>query len=174
MKIWTLLAVFVFLMPFVLAEVECNEVLVANFNYDNGVLSYKEKITKCGYTPDRNLQPEDGYRADLLSIDNEVLHSFKFDIPLKVNVDFSDPLLKTLAGGLIILNETDFALIFPYFDDAKSIVIYNPRGYEVLSAPLIEEQFMEQKSLLWLLLLLLLLLVVGYSIYRYYKNKQSV
>lgn len=168
MKRTVLFLVFILLMPIVAA----GRVFVVKFNYDDGLITYKDKVIKYGYAPDRRIQPLEGYRAEMVSIDDNVLYSFKFDIPLRLNVDLSDS-EKALSGGMLILNETDFALVFPYYDRAKSIVIYNPRGYDVLIIPLIEEQFMQQKSSLWFLVLIVLLLIVGYMIYKHYRNKQS-
>ena len=152
------------------AEVECSKVFVVKFNYDNGYITYKDKIIKCGYSPDRLIQPLEGYRAELISIDNKPLYSFKFDIPLITNFDISDPIVKSLSGGMVVLNETDFALIFPYYDKVKSIRIYNPRDYEVATIPLIEEQFTQKKSTLWFLILIILLLMASYIVYQHYRK----
>ena len=171
MKIFVFALMLIFLVPFVFGEVECSKVFVVKFNYDGGLVAYRDRVIKCGYAPDRVIQPEEGYRAEMISKDGEVLYSFRFEVPLKVNFDLSDPIVKSLSGGMLILNETDFALIFPYYDEAKSIVIYNPRDYEVLSIPLVEEQFIQKRSSLWFLLLVVLLLVSGYMIYRHYKKE---
>lgn len=171
MKTRLLLLLFILLVPAVLAEVECSKVFVVKFNYDNGIITYRDRVIKCGYAPDRKIQPVDGYRAEMISIDDEVLYSFKFQIPLRLNFDLSDPIVKSLSGGMLILNETDFALIFPYYDKVESIVIYNPRDYEIVKIPLIEEQFIQEKSL-WLVLVLgVILLCVSYIVYRHYKKK---
>ncbi len=174
MRIKCLLLVFVFLIPIVFAEVECSNVFVVKFNYDNGIITYRDKVVKCGYAPDRKIQPVEGYTAEMISVNNDVLHSFKFNVPLKLNIDLSDPIMKSLSGGMLILNETDFALIFPYYDDAKSIIIYNPREYEVVTIPLIEEQFIQEKASLWFLVLLFMVLVAAYLIYKKYKTTKNL
>jgi len=166
-----LLLMFALLLPIVMAE-ECSRVFVVNFNYDNGIVAYKDKVMKCGYAPDRSIQPVEGYTAEMISIDDEVLYSFKFNIPLRFNFDFSDPIMKSLSGGMLILNETDFALIFPYYDKVKSIIIYNPREYEVVTIPLIEEQFIQRRSFWWVFWIVLLL-VVSYIAYRYYRTRRG-
>lgn len=170
MKISLLFILFILAASIVLAEVECNKVFVVKFNYDNGLITYGDKVIKCGYAPDRKLQPEEGYTAEIISEDNQPLYSFKFEIPLRINFDLSDPIVKSLSGGMLILNETDFALIFPYYDKAKSILIYNPRGYKIVTTPLIEEQFVQQRSLWWVLVLITLLLIAGYKIYTHYRK----
>ncbi len=169
MKIEITILFIILLIPITFAEVECNKVLIVNFNYDNGVINYKDKITKCGYYPDKPTQPEEGYTAQLLSIDNEVLYSSKFEIPLKLNIDLSTA-AKGLSGGLVILNETDFALIFPYYDKARSIVVLNPKKYEILTISLTEEQFIQKKSFWWMLGLILILFGFVYMIYRRRKH----
>jgi len=174
MRIRLLLLLFILLMPVVFAEVECSKVFVVKFNYDNGIITYRDRVIKCGYAPDRRIQPVEGYRAEIICIDNEVGDSFKFEIPLELNFDLSDPIVKSLSGGILILNETDFALIFPDCEDgAKSIVIYNPRDYEIVKIPLIEEQFIQKKSFWWLFILIILILTASYIIYKYYKPKRT-
>lgn len=171
MKTELLVLLCILLIPAAIAEVECSKVFVVKFNYDNGIITYRDRVIKCGYAPDRRIQPEEGYTAEMISVDDEVLYSFKFDVPLDFNFDFSDPIVKSLSGGMLILNETDFALIFPYYDKVKSIVIYNSRDYKVATIPLIEERFIQQRSFWWVLVLIVFLLVVGYMVYRYYKTK---
>jgi len=171
MKARLFVLLLILVVPIVMAEVECSKVFVTNFNYDNGLITYKDRVIKCGYAPDRKIQPEGCYRAEMISMGNDILESFRFCVPLKFNFDLSDPLVKSISGGMLILNSTDFALIFPYYDDAKSIVIYNPRDYEVLMVPLIEEQFIQVKSSFWWIILLVALLVVSYMVYRHYRGK---
>ncbi len=173
-KMKILLLLFILTIPLVIADVECSKVFVVKFNYDNGLITYRDRVIKCGYAPDRKIQPEEGYRAEIISINNKPLYSFKFEIPLKLNFDLSDPLLKSLSGGLLILNETDFALIFPYYDKASSIIIYNPRDYEILKIPLIEEKFIQKRPLWWVLILVMLLLIASYLTYTHYKKNPSL
>ncbi|MBW2989308.1 hypothetical protein KY358_03250 [Candidatus Woesearchaeota archaeon] len=174
MRLWMLLLLALLLVPAATAEVECSRVFVVRFNYDRGVISYRDKVVKCGYSPDRRLQPGSGYTAEVVSIAGDALHSFKFDVPLTLNFDSSDPIVKRLSGGMAVLNETDFALIFPYYDEASSIVIYNPRDYEVLRIPLIEEQFMQKRSsFLSLILGILALLIISFIAYRICRARPS-
>lgn len=174
-KINLLLLLFILALPLVIAEVKCSEIVVVNFNYDNGIITPLDKLVKCGYAPDRKLQPADGYKAEMLSVDNEILHSFKFKIPLDVNFDLNNPIAKIISGGMVILNTTDFALIFLYYDDAKSIIIYNPEDSNIATIPLIEEQFIQQRSVWWVLVLVILILAAIYLIYTHFrKPKQPV
>jgi hypothetical protein len=168
--------IFVLLIPVVSSSqddgVECSQAVVVNFNYDNGVIKYKDKVIKCGYAPDRALQPGEGYIAEMIDINNEVVYSFKFEVPLKVNFDSVDPLIKSLSGGYIELNETDFALIFPYYDEVKSIVVYNPRKYRILEVPLIEERLFFKRRSFWWVLVLAVLVIGAYLKYKQIKKKK--
>ncbi len=167
-----LLLLLIIAMPIAAANIECGDVFVVNFHYDNGVITYKDKVIKCGYAPDRKIQPDGCYTAELISLDDESLYSFNFCVPLNVNVDSSDS--GELSGGMIVLNETDFALIFPYYDQTKSIIIYNSRRYKVAEIPLTEEQFIQQRSWLWIWLLILLFLIAGYMAYRHHRRREEV
>ena len=171
-KVRLMILLLILVVPIVSANIECGDVFVVNFHYDNGVISYKDKVIKCGYAPDRRIQPEECYTAEMISIDGESLYSFDFCVPLNVNVDSSES--GELSGGMVVLNETDFALIFPYYDEAKSITILNPRKYQVLEVPLIEEQFIQKRSFWWVFLLILVVLIGSYIVYKHYKNKQIV
>lgn len=168
-----LLLLFILAIPIVTANIECSKVFVVNFNYNEGTIKYKDKVIKCGYAPDRKIQPVEGYKIEMFSIDNRVLYSFKFEVPLDLNFDLSTPVVKSLSGGMLILSETDFALIFPYYDDAKSIIIYNSRDYKLVTIPLIEEQFMQRRTFWWLLILILVVLIIAYIIYRHFRNVRN-
>ena len=150
---------------------DTGSVLVVNLDWNNGLLTYQDRIIKCGYSPDYALAPEDGYRAELVDLDGNPLTSFKFEIPDKEYREISDPVFKTISGGRIVLNETQFALVFPHFDNANKIVIYNPRDFKVLEVPLVEERFIEGRTSWWWLILILI--IVGSFAYYQYKKKQK-
>ena len=101
-------------------------IFVVSLNYNKSGISENEKMIKFGYYPDRKIQPEDGYIAELISDTNEILYSFRFEVPLKIYLDSSDEITKDISGGYILLDNVDFALVMPYFDNAKEIRIYRP------------------------------------------------
>lgn len=138
---------------------QTDKVLILNFHYKNGVLGIKNKLIKYGFYPDRKIQPKEGYKLEIWSSENKILYTFKFQLPTKIYVDHSKN--DTLEGGIIVLNETDFALILPYFDNAKVIKIYNPRGYKIITYALWTEKLSPKKLsyLLFSLFLLLILLI---------------
>lgn len=104
------------------------KIFVVSLNYNKGDISINDKVIKLGYYPDRKIQPEDGYICEIISYTDEVLYSFRFEVPLKIYLDSSDGVSKGLSGGYILLDNADFALVMPYFDNAKEIRIYRPEG----------------------------------------------
>jgi hypothetical protein len=172
MKRIMLLFWIILLLIICIAFADCDRVIIVNFNYDNQLITYKGQAAKCGFYPDRRLQPSSGYRAEMVG-EEGVQYSFRFDIPLKLYVDASDPSTKELSGGIILLNQTDFALIFPYLD-AKEIVIYNPRGYEVERVPLEAELFAKEKGAYWIILFFILLALAIYLVFRHYRPAKTL
>jgi len=118
------------------------DVLVINFHYDNGIITLNDKTIMLGYYPDRNFQPEFGHRLEILSETNAKLYSF------------------------IRLNETDFSLIVPYFDNAKEINIYNERNYKVAAFIIKEEQFAPQNAAPWYVVIAFILVIIIYFLIK--------
>ncbi len=104
-------------------------IFVISLNYNQGEFSINDKLLKYGYYPDNKIQPDDGYYVcEIISDKDELLYSFKFEVPLRIYLDSSAEVTKRLSGGYILLDKVDFALILPYFDNAKEIRIYKPTG----------------------------------------------
>jgi hypothetical protein len=110
-----------------------NMIMVLDFNYDHGKISLADKIIKPGYVPDRKLTSTQGYKFIEISNDDEILYSFTFEIPNKI---FTDATTEhgEIKGNLIILNETSFALVVPYYDNIKEIKIIDEQQKEISSA----------------------------------------
>lgn len=123
------------------------EVVVLGLHYEDGLITVKDKTVQLGYYPDRNVQPELGHRLEVVSFDGEKLYSFRFKLPIDVFTDYSEG--DELKGGLIRLNETDFALVIPYFEDAKEVRFYNERNYPVSTVTLAEEQMAPKEAVLF-------------------------
>ncbi len=128
-----LLVILILSLNIALAE---NKVYIVDLEYKDGVITVNDIVTKTGYYPDRKLQPERGYTLELVSEDDLALYSFKFQVPLKIYTDVIDS-GGEINGGVIILNETNFALIVPYDDDAKEIKIYDTKSKEIVSASVV-------------------------------------
>ncbi|MDA1196481.1 MAG: hypothetical protein O2779_00790 [Nanoarchaeota archaeon] len=154
------------------AVTDTGSVLIVDLDWNNGLLSYQDRIIKCGHSPDYALAPAEGYIAELQSIEGKVLTTFTFEIPDKEYREISDPVFKSITGGRVILNETQFAIVFPYYDEATKVVIYNPRKFKILEVPLVEERFVEDRTSWWWLLLLAIL--AGFAYYQYKKRQKEV
>ena len=111
--------------------VEASKIYFLELNYDNGLLTIKDKKLLNGYYPDRNTQPNEGYRLEVASFSNEIIYSFNFEPPLTVYTDASDE-NGTLSGYVVKLKQKDFTITLPYSEDAKEINIYDKTG-EILS-----------------------------------------
>jgi len=84
-----------------------------------------------GYAPDRKIQPEDGYRCDVVSFSGQVLYSFRFEFGGFIMPP--PPLPGEEPGAPIAVEEGNTTLIMPYFSDAKWINIYDKSGKQILS-----------------------------------------
>ncbi|NQV09519.1 hypothetical protein HQ529_06750, partial [Candidatus Woesearchaeota archaeon] len=103
---------------------ETDLVRVMKLYYKDGDVDIIDSILKLGYSPDRNIQPENGYRLEIIALTDETLYEFIFEPPTKIFTDVSDD-YGNLSGGIILLDETYFALIIPNFENEKKIKIYN-------------------------------------------------
>ncbi len=167
-----LLIIGLILIPAIHTEAVCNKVFVINLNYNQGSITYKNKIIKCGFPPDYKIQPEEGYRLELMSPEDKVVYSIKFEVPLKAYTDEVNSYM--LSGGLLILNQTDFALVLPYYENAKNIVIYNQNNEKILSINLTEEKpSMRKQSFIWVLLILIITIFIMLLLYRHKKKKYT-
>jgi hypothetical protein len=73
---------------------------------------------------DHKLQPETGFRCEVVSVSDEMLYSFRFAVPNVVCTDtFSAD--DSLLGGCQTTDSGGFSLLMPYFKTAKSINLYD-------------------------------------------------
>lgn len=168
-----ILIILLMILPIAIA-LESSKVYIIDLSYKDGRLVINDKIIKYGYAPDRTLQPLEGYRAEIISFNNDILYTFKFEIPLKEYVDIGDNITNEISGGLIKLSETDFALILPYYNNAKEIVFYDEENNKAVSVDVIEkkqEEVKKQNYLLWLIGFIILLVLIFLLVRRRKKKK---
>lgn len=115
MKLIQFLVVFLFMMNLVNANYFYN----IKLEYDEGDINYieSEVLTTESFFI-RGL-----YRADLISFDNKVLNNTLFSVPNKVFYDIVDENGDVIDGGSFILNQTNFTISLPYYENAKEIRI---------------------------------------------------
>lgn len=173
-----ILIILLVILPIAVA-LESTKVYIIDLSYKDGKLIVNNKIIKYGYAPDRALQPLEGYKAEIISFDNTILYSFKFEVPLKEYLDVSDNITKQISGGLVKLTENDFALILPYYDNAKEIVFYDELSNKVTSVDVVEEKKKEEveekepNTWIWALEFLILLVLVILFIRHKIKEKKE-
>lgn len=119
------------------------------------------------------LQPRSGYQIKVLS--DEELYSFKFSVPSFTAYDDFDS--NETGGGIILIDETHFGLLVPYFEEATTIDVYDNTGNKIESIDV--SMFTETKKgisreytvgqLLWPIVVLLA--AVGVS--HLYKKKKE-
>lgn len=153
-KIILVIFILTLLLDVALAE---NKVFIVDLNYKDGIITVNDIMIKIGYYPDRKLQPEIGYTLELVSED-KVLYSFKFEVPLEIRTDVIDE-DGEVKGGIIVLSETNFALILPYYDEAKEIRVYDSKNKEVLSKAVVPA-LGERTTLKWIFGFILIIIVL--------------
>ncbi len=109
-----------------------DKIIMLELNYDTGSFSVLDKYKKSGFAPDRRIQPEEGYKAKVVSETEKTLYAFTFDVPniLQYDIPGVDGIL---SGGFIELDETDFTLVTPYFENVAWVNIYYPDDTLALS-----------------------------------------
>jgi hypothetical protein len=95
-------------------------------NYNKGVITLKNISMREGFAPDRNIQPTSGYKMDTISKSETSLQSFILEPPTKLFYDYM--VNGQFTGGVIERNNFDFVEIVPYYENAKSINLYNPQN----------------------------------------------
>lgn len=169
-----------------------NKIYILDLNYDKGNFNLLDISVKQGYAPDRQIQPETGYKSEIVSFTNEVLYSFKFEIPLVIHLP--PPRSDEEPGAQIYLDKVDFTLLIPYFENGESINIYDPSDVLMLSVDVSKfaevycgntfcnsdenyyncPQACEKKKdyLLYILAIVIVLIILGF-IYKLFKKKEK-
>ena len=110
------------------------EILLLQLKYDNGEIKL-QYITKVdGIFNEEKNQPENAYRLEIISFNEKILYSQKFNIDL-VETYVADPSWFDEKGNQIYfpqrnetsltVTETTVDFVLPYFENAKEINIYD-------------------------------------------------
>ena len=105
-----------------------------NVAYDNNDYKLKEISVIPGLAPDRRVQPQNGYQCDLVSFNDEILYSFKFDLTKTICSDEKAEGKNEQISGCKTMDQGNFSLIIPYYQSGKNINIYNPDGKMIFFA----------------------------------------
>jgi hypothetical protein len=138
MKKILLIITFVLLPTIVLAQAKISYII--KLKYDGYTLTNEGLSLIEGATPERLNQPEKGFTLKVISFEGKVLHSFKFIIPItpvvappKEIFDEEGTQIAYLEDKFQMRRETTLTLTIPYFENAKSINIYNENDQLLLS-----------------------------------------
>lgn len=102
-------------------------------DYDKKNYSVDEISVINAAAPDRNSQPETGFRCEIVSMNDEILYSFNFGQPNIQCGDNFDSNQKIVSGGCAEKESGTFSLAMPYFKTGKLIAIYDQNDKMVLN-----------------------------------------
>lgn len=105
-----------------------DKLYIINLNYDTGAISLNSVYVT---VRDISIEPAQtgNYHYDVLSFENKVLFTSRFEI----RTDFSVPDIESTEPIEIHLEKQDISLEIPYFENGKSIDIYDSKNNKVHS-----------------------------------------
>ena len=108
------------------------ESYVLDINYNKGQLKSQEVYLSPAQSPDRKAIAKIDYVAKIVSLEGKEIYAFKFEMPrLLYPAPPRSPNETTYSP--IVLDNINQTLIAPYFENAKSVEIYNLQNQRVLS-----------------------------------------
>ncbi len=165
-------ALYLLMFLVLISGVYAEKVSIFNFNYDNGKIILKEQFIKEGYYPDRNIQIEEGYLCKLVDKEENILYSFRFELPTKLYTDVIEG--GEIFGNVIILSETDFSFIVPYFTASDKLICHNPNKYEIINEDVEKIILSPEDGSSWLWVYIILAFIVLLLIIYRLKKKNKI
>lgn len=147
-----------------------SRIMVLKLNYDRGNITLLNKTIKYGFFPDRRYQPDYGYRAEIISFDDNLLYEFRFKAPNVIFVDGTNE-EGQLSGGKIVLDNVNFALALSYYKNMKEINIYSPKEELVGKISFKEERKIEMIK--WIITAIIGLVTLILILFIIVKNKKE-
>ncbi len=181
MKLKKILLIVVILLFIPIVYSESQKVFQLMLEYNKGEITKESLFVKKGYfTP---LDEPGDYRVDIVSFENDVLYSQKFDFSLEV---FGAPprewfdeygnqiyIPNETESGYRKLDETLKELVIPYFDDAKLINIYKDDNLKLSIDVTHFTRPKEKKRNILFYIILIVLLIIIFIFYDKYKLKKK-
>ena len=133
-------------------------------------------LTKIGYYPDYRIQPDKGFKLSISDQQGTQRFNMIFQNPSMIYAHAYDN--EIITGGLVILNETDFALTLPVYSDNDQITIWDEQNNQVFQKDFevqrnaIGGTVMSGKWILASLILAVFLLVFIFIMARRMRNRQ--
>ena len=123
-------ATMIFVLLPLLVVASFGKVYVLNLEYSYGKISVDNVYVKPGNISTEIEQTGD-YKYELVSFKDEILYTSRFDIETSFMVP--PPLGSRGPSQKVELKELSFTLVVPYFENGKTINIYDPENNKVLS-----------------------------------------
>ena len=119
-KIYLLIVLIVLLIILANAAIVENDYVLVELKYENGIFSLINKGLEKGSYPNPAHNSGKEYNINLLSDDKSVLYTLDFDPTLL----FTDGTKNNeIYGGIIVLNETNFVLTIPSYEEGEKVEI---------------------------------------------------
>ncbi len=103
-------------------------------SYGRDGYSVNEVAIINGIAPDRNRQPDNGFRCDVVSMNDEILDSFVFALPDTICSDSIAASGAMSGTGCRRQEQGSFILEIPYYPTGRNINIYDAAGKMVAFA----------------------------------------
>lgn len=166
------------LLPFVYAE--SNLVYSLTLKYDGASLTNEELKLIEGNAPERLNQPETGFTLKVLDFSGNVLHSFKFLIETVPARDAPTEIFSENGTQISIPTETvktptetKTVLVVPYFENAKSIEIFDESDKLMLS---VDVSKYSKKSIdfnfVYIVAGIIILIIIAIFFTKFYKKNK--
>ncbi|PIN93935.1 hypothetical protein COU54_01060 [Candidatus Pacearchaeota archaeon CG10_big_fil_rev_8_21_14_0_10_31_24] len=134
--------VFVLMFLVLVSASQSQEVYVLNLKYDNGEISATSLLKTEGYFSNSVNEPEEGYLLEVISLDDSVLYSQKFDFILESHSEPDSSWFDEQGNQIYFpnvsettefLNSSYVELIFPYYESAREIRVSDSKGNKLIS-----------------------------------------
>lgn len=116
-----------------------NSTYSIDLNYMNGKLSQNEVYVAQSKAPDRKALRKTDYVAKILSFEGNTLSTFKFEFP---RIEWPAMPRENERGNIslmsspVVMSDTNYTLLAPYFDNAKKMEIYDLNNSKLLTIEL--------------------------------------
>lgn len=176
----------VFLFVLVSAS-EQQDVFLLQLKYNNGTVTFEKLLVTKGYFALPVDQPEKGYLLEVLSFENKILYSQKFNFDFD---NFAVPppddrvVLERFSSSsqeILQKRQAFIEFVFPYFADAAKIMVKDLEGKQVLSFEVNSDRQVHPTNakerntpggLFWVIIFILAILVLMIIVFILYKRKR--
>jgi len=133
---------FIIMMFVLVSAVQSQDVYVLKLKYDKGEVSALNLLKTDAYFHESVDIPENGYLLEVISLDDKVIYSQKFDFDFEIHVapdrDWFDEngtqiYFPNVSETTQILDSSEIELMFPYYEEAREIRVSDSQGNKLIS-----------------------------------------